>query len=51
MKKTLLIFSLFPLLFFANSESAYSETLKQSMDGGMEIEIIHPDYVLIDRKF
>ena len=51
MKKALLIFSLFPLLFFANSESAYSENLKQSMDGGMEIEIIHPDSVLIDRKF
>ncbi len=51
MKKHLLIFTLFPLLFFSNSEYAYSETLKLSQDGGMEIEIIHPDSVLLDRTF
>ena len=51
MKKHLLIFSLFPLLFFSNSEYAYSETLKLSQEGGMEIEIIHPDSVLLDRTF
>ena len=46
MKKNLLIFSLFPLLFFASSGHAYSETVKLSQDGGMEIEIVHPDSVL-----
>ena len=51
MKKHLLIFSLFPLLFFSNSEYAYSETLKLSQEGGMEIEIIHPDSVLLDSTF
>lgn len=51
MKKHLMIFSLFPLLFFSNSEYAYSETLKLSQEGGMEIEIIHPDSVLLDRTF
>ena len=51
MKKNILIFSLFPLLFFANSESAYSETVKLSQDGGMEIEIVHPDAVLNERTF
>ena len=51
MKKHLLIFSLFPLLFFSNSEYAYSETLKLSQEGGMEIEIVHPDSVLLDRTF
>lgn len=51
MKKHLLIFTLFPLLFFSNSEYAYSETLKLSQEGGMEIEIIHPDSVLLDRTF
>ena len=51
MKKHLLKFSLFPLLFFSNSEYAYSETLKLSQEGGMEIEIIHPDSVLLDRTF
>ena len=51
MKKNILIFSLFPLLFFANSEYAYSETVKLSQDGGMEIEIVHPDAVLNERTF
>ena len=51
MKKTLVIFSLFPLLFFANSGHAYSETTTLSPDGGMEIQIIYPDSVLIDRTF
>lgn len=51
MKKHLLIFTLFPLLFFSNSEHAYSETIKLSQEGGMEIEIIHPDSVLLDRTF
>lgn len=51
MKKHLLIFTLFPLLFFSNSEYAYSETIKLSQEGGMEIEIIHPDSVLLDRTF
>lgn len=51
MKKHLLIFTLFPLLFFSNSEHAYSETIKLSHEGGMEIEIIHPDSVLLDRTF
>jgi len=51
MKKHLLIFSLFPLLLFSNSEYAYSETLKLSQEGGMEIEIVHPNSVLIDRTF
>ena len=51
MKKTLLIFSLFSLLFFSNSEYAYSETVKLSQDGGMEIEIVHPDAVLNERTF
>ena len=51
MKKNLLIFSLFPLLFFANSEYAYSETIKLSQDGGMEVEIVHPDAVLNERTF
>ena len=51
MKKHLLIFTLFPLLFFSNSEYAYSETLKLSQEGGMEIEIVHPDSVLLDRTF
>ena len=51
MKKNLVIFSLFPLLFFANSGHAYSETTTLSPDGGMEIQIIYPDYVLIDRTF
>jgi len=51
MKKHLLIFTLFPLLFFSNSEYAYSETLKLSQEGGMEIEIIHPDSVLLNRTF
>ena len=51
MKKTLLIFSLFPLLFFASSGHAYSETVKLSQDGGMEIEIVHPDSVLNERTF
>ena len=51
MKKHLLIFSLFPLLFFSNSDYAYSDTLKLSQEGGMEIEIIHPDSVLLDRTF
>ena len=51
MKKNLLIFSLFPLLFFASSGHAYSETVKLSQDGGMEIEIIHPDSVLNERTF
>ena len=46
MKKNILIFSLFPLLFFANSEYAYSETVKLSQDGGMEIEIVHPGAVV-----
>ena len=40
-----------PLLFFSNSEYAYSETIKLSQEGGMEIEIIHPDSVLLDRTF
>ena len=51
MKKHLLIFTLFTLLFFSNSEYAYSETIKLSQEGGMEIEIIHPDSVLLDRTF
>ena len=51
MKKNLVIFSLFPLLFFANSGHAYSETTTLSHDGGMEIQIIYPDSVLIDRTF
>ncbi len=51
MKKHLLNFTLFPLLFFSNSEYAYSETIKLSQEGGMEIEIIHPDSVLLDRTF
>jgi len=51
MKKNLLIFSLFPLLFFASSGHAYSETVKLSQDGGMEIEIVHPDAVLNERTF
>jgi len=51
MKKHLLIFTLFPLLFFSNSEYAYSETTKLSQEGGMEIEIIYPDSVIIDRTF
>ena len=51
MKKNLLIFSLFPLLFFASSGHAYSETVKLSQDGGMEIEIAHPDSVLNERTF
>ena len=51
MKKNLLIFSLFPLLFFASSGHAYSETVKLSQDGGMEIEIVHPDSVLNERTF
>ena len=51
MKKNILIFSLFPLLFFANSEYAYSETVKLSQDGGMELEIVHPDSVLNERTF
>ena len=51
MKKHLLIFTLYPLLFFSNSEYAYSETIKLSQEGGMEIEIIHPDSVLLDRTF
>ena len=51
MKNNLLIFSLFPLLFFASSGHAYSETVKLSQDGGMEIEIVHPDSVLNERTF
>ena len=51
MKKNLLIFSLFPLLFFSSSGHAYSETVKLSQDGGMEIEIVHPDSVLNERTF
>ena len=51
MKKNLLIFSLFPLLFFASSGHAYSETIKLSQDGGMEIEIVHPNSVLNERTF
>ena len=51
MKKNLLIFSLFLLLFFANSEYASSETVKLSQDGGMELEIVHPDSVLNERTF
>ena len=51
MKKNLLIFSLFPLLFFASSGHAYSETVKLSQDGGMEIEVVHPDSVLNERTF
>ena len=51
MKKNLLIFLLFPLLFFASSGHAYSETVKLSQDGGMEIEIVHPDSVLNERTF
>lgn len=51
MKKNLLVFSLFPLLFFASSGYAYSETVKLSQDGGMEIEIVHPDSVLNERTF
>ena len=51
MRKNLLIFSLFPLLFFASSGHAYSETIKLSQDGGMEIEIVHPDSVLNERTF
>ena len=51
MKKNLLILSLFPLLFFSSSQHAYSETVTLSPDGGMTIEIIHPDSVLIDRTF
>ena len=51
MKKNLLIFSLFPLVFFASSGHAYSETVKLSQDGGMEIEIVHPDSVLNERTF
>ena len=53
MKKTLVIFSLFPLLFFANSGHAYSETTTLSPDGGMEIQIIyhdsdHPSNLVVD---
>tara|TARA_B100001540_G_scaffold305820_1_gene317231 strand:+ start:17109 stop:18056 length:948 start_codon:yes stop_codon:yes gene_type:complete len=51
MKKHLLILTLFPLLFFSNSEYAYSETLNLSHDGGVNIEIIYPNSVLVDRKF
>ena len=51
MKNSLLILLLIPLLLFSNSQYAYSETLKQSMDGGMEIEIVYPDSVVIDRTF
>ena len=51
MKKYLLILSLFSLLFFSSSEHAYSETVSLSPDGGMTIEIFHPDSVLIDRTF
>ena len=51
MKNSLLILLLIPLLLFSNSQYAYSETLKQSMDGGMEIEIAYPDSVLINRTF
>ena len=51
MKNSLLILLFIPLLLFSNSQYAYSETLKQSMDGGMEIEIVYPDSVLIDRTF
>jgi len=51
MKKHLLIITLFPLLFFSNSEHAYSETIKLSPEGGMEIEIVYPDLVIIDRTF
>ena len=51
MKNSLLILLFIPLLLFSNSQYAYSETLKQSMDGGMEIEIAYPDSVLINRTF
>ena len=51
MKKYLLILSLFSLLFFSSSEHAYSETVSLSPDGGMTIEILHPNSVLIDRTF
>ena len=42
------------MLFFSNTEYAipvYSETMKQSMDASMDIEIIYPDSVIAGRIF
>ena len=42
------------MLFFSNTEYAipvYSETMKQSMDASMDIEIIYPDSVMVGRIF
>ena len=42
------------MLFFSNTEYAipvYSETMKQSMDASMDIEITYPDSVIAGRIF
>ena len=42
------------MLFFSSTEyamPAYSDSIKQSMDGSMDLEITYPNTVLADRVF
>ena len=54
MKNYLIILSIIPMLFFSSTEyamPAYSDSIKQSMDGSMDLEITYPNTVLADRVF
>ena len=54
MKNYLIILSIIAMLFFSNTGYAipvYSETMKQSMDASMDIEITYPNSVISGRIF
>ena len=54
MNNSLIILSIIPLLFFSNTEYAipvYSDTIKQSMDASMDLEITYPNSVISGRIF
>ena len=54
MKNYLITLSIIPMLFFSSTEyamPAYSDSIKQSMDASMDVEITYPNSVLAGRIF
>ena len=54
MKKYLIVLLIIPMLFFSSTEyaiPAYSDSIKQSMDASMDVEITYPNSVLAGRVF
>ncbi len=51
MKFLSLIYLILPLLFTVFLQSAEAETLKQTFEGSMDLEIIHPESSIIGRTF